>query len=159
MTVEDTLDGKAYRKGKGPMNPSIYQADERTLIVGTDAMLRKIVAAHAAPAEGKLKTMLGHSGTPDALVVVLVEPLQPMLAGLARAYGPAHGRRRQPGQAGQLCCLPGERLRPDGVDDSDPGDETRRPRSNWKTSSTRRWPCNSKRPRLQSARSVRVATR
>ncbi len=60
LTVEDTLDGKTYRKGKGPMNPSIYQADERTLIVGTDAMLRKVVATHAAPAEGKLKTMLSH---------------------------------------------------------------------------------------------------
>ena len=80
MTVEGTLDGKTYRKGKGAMNPSIYQADERTLIVGTDAMLRKVAAAHASPAEGKLKTMLSHCGTPDVLVMALSEPLQPLLA-------------------------------------------------------------------------------
>jgi hypothetical protein len=87
MTVEDNLDGKAYRKGRNPMNPSIYQADEHTLIVGTDAMLRKVVAAHAAPADGKLKKMLGHCGTPDMLVLLMVEPLQPMLGGLAQVPG------------------------------------------------------------------------
>jgi hypothetical protein len=92
LTVEDTLDGKTYRKGKAALNPSIYQADERTLIVGTDATLRKVVAAHAAPADGKLKTMLSHSGTPDVLGLVLIEPLQPMLGGLAQGpLAPALG--------------------------------------------------------------------
>ena len=90
MTEEGTLDGKTYRKGKTAKYPSIYQADEKTLIVGTDAMLRKVVAAHAAPAEGKLKTMLGKCGTPDMLLLVLAEPLQPVLAGLAQGpMGPA----------------------------------------------------------------------
>ena len=92
LTVEDTLGGKTYRKSREPLNPSIYQADERTLIVGTDAMLRKVVATHAAPAEGKLKTMLSRCGTPDVLLLVLVEPLQPLLGGLAQGpLAPAMG--------------------------------------------------------------------
>ena len=48
-TTEGTLNGKTYRKAKGPMDVSIFQADEKTLIVGTDALLQKMVAAHAAP--------------------------------------------------------------------------------------------------------------
>jgi hypothetical protein len=92
MTEEGNLDGKTYRKGKSALNPSIYQTDERTLIVGTDAMLRKVVAAHAAPAEGKLKTMLGRCGTPDMLLLVMVEPIQPALAGMAQGpLAPAMG--------------------------------------------------------------------
>ncbi len=49
-TTEGTLDGKTYRKGKRPEDLSLYQADERTLIFGTDDFLRKIVANHAVPA-------------------------------------------------------------------------------------------------------------
>ena len=78
QTTEDTLDGKTYRKGKGPFDPSIFQADEKTLIVGTDALLRKVVAVHAAPADGKLKTMLAKGGSPDMMGVVLIEPLRPL---------------------------------------------------------------------------------
>ena len=82
-TIEDTLDGKSYRKGKSPDDPSIYQAGERTLIVGSDGLLRKAVANDAAPAEGRLKTMLLHSKTPDLLCVILIEPLRPLLASMA----------------------------------------------------------------------------
>lgn len=79
-TTEDTLDGKAYRKGKSPMDPSIYQPDAKTLIIGINAILRKVVAAHAAPAPGKLKTMLGRGGSPDLMGVVLIGPLRPIIA-------------------------------------------------------------------------------
>ena len=76
-TTEGTLDGKTYHKGKRPDDLSLCQPDDRTLIVGSDDLLRKVVAVHAAPAGGKLKTMLGKGGTPDLLAVVLVEPLRP----------------------------------------------------------------------------------
>ena len=86
-TTEGTLDGKTYRKGKRPEDLSLYQADERTLIFGTDDFLRKIVANHAVPAPGRLKTMLSRSGTPDVLGVVLVKPLRPLLAAITPLTG------------------------------------------------------------------------
>ena len=60
--------------------PASIRRTTQTLIVGTDGLLRKIVANHAAPAEGRLKTLLSRSGTPDVLGVMLVEPLRPVLA-------------------------------------------------------------------------------
>ena len=96
-TTEGTLDGKTYRKAKTPEEPSIYQAGERTLIVGSDGLLRKMVANHAAPADGRLKTMLSRSGTPDLLAVMLVEPLRPALAASADApIGPLAKLRDAP---------------------------------------------------------------
>ena len=82
-TVEDQLDGKAYRRDKGPMDASIFRADDRTLLVGTDAMLRKVLGNHAAPKEGKMSKILGGmKDQPDLMAIVLVEPLRPLIAGL-----------------------------------------------------------------------------
>ena len=81
-TTEAELDGKTYRKGQTPMDPSIFQADDRTLIVGTDTLLRKMLANRANPKEGKMSQMLGHvTQPPDLLAAVLVEPLRPLIAG------------------------------------------------------------------------------
>jgi prepilin-type processing-associated H-X9-DG protein len=80
QTTEADLGGKTYRKGNNPMAASIYQVDEQTLIVGTDNLLRKMVANHAAPQSGKLSQMMSHVGTPDIVAIVLVEPLRPIIA-------------------------------------------------------------------------------
>ncbi len=80
-TKEDQLDGKSYRRGKTPMDPSIFRADDRTLLVGTDAILRKALSNHAAPKEGKMSTLLGGmKEKPDLLAIVLVEPIRPLIA-------------------------------------------------------------------------------
>ncbi|MGA2034679.1 MAG: DUF1559 domain-containing protein [Thermoguttaceae bacterium] len=80
-TTEAELGGKTYRKGQTPMDPSIFLADDRTLIVGTDELLRKMLANQANPKEGKMSRMLGRvTQPPDLLAAVLVEPLRPLIA-------------------------------------------------------------------------------
>ena len=80
-TTAAELQGKTYRKGQTPMDPSIFLADDRTLIVGTDDLVRKILANRANPKEGKMSQMLGRvAQPPDLLAAVLVEPLRPMIA-------------------------------------------------------------------------------
>lgn len=80
-TREAELQGKTYRKGQSPMDPSIFMADDRTLIVATDDLLRKMLANQANPKEGKMSRMLGRVTTPpDLLASVLVEPLRPLIA-------------------------------------------------------------------------------
>ena len=58
-TVAGELDGKKYRRGQGPMDPSIFSPDPRTLLVGTDDLLRRMVANHANPQPGKMSQTLG----------------------------------------------------------------------------------------------------
>jgi len=80
-TTEAELEGKTYRKGQTPMDPSIFQPDDRTLIVGSDDLLRKMVANRANPKEGKMSRMLGRvAQPPDLLALVLVEPILPLIA-------------------------------------------------------------------------------
>jgi prepilin-type processing-associated H-X9-DG protein len=80
-TAEAQLDGKTYRRGKTPMDPSIFRPDDRTLLVGTDAILRKALSNHAAPTEGKMSKLLGSiKDRPDAMAIVLVEPIRPLIA-------------------------------------------------------------------------------
>ena len=80
-TTEAELEGKTYRKGQSPMDPSIFLADDRTLIVGTDDLLRKMLANRANPKEGKMSRMLGRvAKPPDLMALVLVQPLRPLIA-------------------------------------------------------------------------------
>jgi prepilin-type processing-associated H-X9-DG protein len=79
-TQEAQLEGKPYRQGIGPTDASIFRADEHTLLLGHDAMIRKMLANHAAPKEGKMTQVLGRIVAPaDLRGVVLVEPLRPLL--------------------------------------------------------------------------------
>ena len=85
QTAEADLGGKTYRQGKGPLAPSIFQPDPQTLIVAHDGLLRKMVANHAQPQEGKMTKMLSHvTDSPDVLAVVLIEPLRPLIAPLVK---------------------------------------------------------------------------
>jgi len=94
QTVDDKIDGKPYRKGLSPMQPSICRVDDRTLLVGTDDLLRKVLANHAAPKSGKLSAMLSRmTDPPDATAIVLMEPIRPLLAmSLAMAPSPPEFR-------------------------------------------------------------------
>jgi prepilin-type processing-associated H-X9-DG protein len=81
-TTEGSTAGAAYRKGKSPMDLSIYQPDDRTLVLAHDALLQKMVANHAAPKPGPMSAMLGRvAEPPDVMAVLLVKPLRPLIAG------------------------------------------------------------------------------
>jgi hypothetical protein len=80
-TTEGQLDGKTYRKAMGPMDVSIFQPDDRTLIVGTDDMIHAMWANRASPKEGLMSRALGHIESPsDLTAIVLVEPIRPLIA-------------------------------------------------------------------------------
>jgi type II secretory pathway pseudopilin PulG len=81
-TTEGQLDGKAYRKAAGPMAVSIFRPDDRTLIVGTDDMLRDVWANRANPQPGPMSRALGQiENPPDLTAIALVEPVRPLIAG------------------------------------------------------------------------------
>ena len=85
-TTEAQLDGKPYRQAKGPMGVSIFQPDDRTLILGTDDILRRMVANHAKPEAGNVSRVLGRMPElPDALALLLVEPVRPLAAPMLAA--------------------------------------------------------------------------
>jgi hypothetical protein len=80
-TSEDQLDGKTYRKAKQPDDPSIFQPDDHTIIVGHDELVKQAWANRANPKEGTMSRVLGHvENAPDAMAIVLIEPIRPMIA-------------------------------------------------------------------------------
>ncbi len=80
-TTEAQLKGKTYRQAKSPMTPSIYQPDDRTIVVASDDLLREIVEG-GQPKAGKMSKILGRIAEPsDAMAILLVEPIRPLLAG------------------------------------------------------------------------------
>ena len=81
QTEEAKLDGKTYRKAANPMAFSIFRPDDRTLIVAHDALLRKMLENQAKPKEGKMAKALGRvANPPDAMAILLVEPIRPLIA-------------------------------------------------------------------------------
>ena len=63
------------------MDASIFRADGRTVLVGSDAMLRKVWGNHAKPKAGAMSKLLGDiKDRPDLTAVTLVEPLRPLIA-------------------------------------------------------------------------------
>ncbi len=86
-TVEAELEGKTYRQGQGPMAPSLYMPDDRTLLVAQDFLLRKMLANRKAPAEGPLaKLMTATDVSGDLVVVAVVDPVRDLItAQLAQA--------------------------------------------------------------------------
>ncbi len=77
-TVEAELEGKAYRRGRSPMDPSVYMPDKRTLIVAHDQVLRKMLANRESPAEGPVAKLLreADASRQDLLAVLSVEPVR-----------------------------------------------------------------------------------
>ncbi len=82
-TAEDKLDGKTYRRGQGPMDFSIFQPDDRTLIVAHDGLLRRMLANRASPKEGAVSRLLDAvKDSPDFVAVLSVEPLRELASAL-----------------------------------------------------------------------------
>jgi hypothetical protein len=86
-TVEAELDGKAYRRGRGMMDFSLYMPDDKTLIIAHDPLLRKMLANRQSPSDGPVSTLLRKekAAQQDLIAVLSVGPLRPLVAGdLAR---------------------------------------------------------------------------
>lgn len=80
-TQEEELDGKTYRKGHSPADPSIYRADDYTLIIATGDLLPRMLDNHAEPEDGRVTNVLERmKKMPDVMGLVFVEPVRPMLA-------------------------------------------------------------------------------
>ncbi len=97
--VEAELDGRPYRQSPNPMTPGLYMPDEKTLLVATDAVLKKMLTNQKEPTEGPLSRLMSQTDTSaDVLVLAVVEPVRPMLtAGLGEVPLPVEGLDRVPG--------------------------------------------------------------
>jgi len=81
-TVADTLDGKAYRRGRTPMDLSLYAVDDRTLLMAHDELLRRMLSGESDATKGLAGKLLSESGSVnDVAAVLAVEPLRPLVAG------------------------------------------------------------------------------
>lgn len=75
--VEERLAGRPYHRAQSPQDASFFLPDDKTLLIGDDALLRTMVANFAGPKPSKLRDMLIGMGTaPDLTVVVDFEPLR-----------------------------------------------------------------------------------
>jgi prepilin-type processing-associated H-X9-DG protein len=80
-TEEAQLNGKSYRKARDPMMLSIFRPDDRTLILAHDGLLQKMLDNRTKPQAGRMsKILAGIAAPPDAMAVVLVEPIRPLIA-------------------------------------------------------------------------------
>jgi prepilin-type processing-associated H-X9-DG protein len=78
--LDAQLEGRPYRQAPSPMLPSFYMPDDRTLMVGSDPMLRKMLANHKSPVDGPLSRLMAKTATAsDLTAIVVVEPVRPML--------------------------------------------------------------------------------
>ena len=81
QTTEAQLDGKPYRQGAGPMGMSIFSPDDRTVLIASDPLLKKMLSNRADPKEGRMSKVLGRvSDPPDVMAILLIEPIRPLLA-------------------------------------------------------------------------------
>ena len=58
QTAPADLNGKPYRQARNPMFPSVFRADDRTLIIAHDDLLRRMVKNAAAPKAGPVGKLL-----------------------------------------------------------------------------------------------------
>ncbi|MEO2008573.1 MAG: DUF1559 domain-containing protein [Pirellulaceae bacterium] len=94
------LDGRKYLQSENPMTPSFFMPDDQTLIVATEAFLKKMLTNQKNPVEGPLSKLVARANDPsDVVVVAVLEPVRPMLvAAIAPAPlpPPLQGVKRLP---------------------------------------------------------------
>jgi type II secretory pathway pseudopilin PulG len=80
-TQEAELDGKPYRQGMNPMIPSLFMPDDRTLMIGQDFLLRKMVANQKAPVQGPLSQLMARTGTSsDVVALAVIDPVRELIS-------------------------------------------------------------------------------
>jgi prepilin-type processing-associated H-X9-DG protein len=94
------LEGRPYRQPQVPMVPGFYMPDDKTLIIATDAMLKKMLTNRKNPVAGPLSQLMAKTGiSSDAMVVTVLEPIRPMLSAQLDAVPvppPFEGAKRLP---------------------------------------------------------------
>lgn len=90
-TVKDQLEGRTYYRPEPRDGIGIYLPDDRTVVLGTDDMIRRTAGGGPQPKPGKVSRMLSAMApVPDAGVAVDFEPLRFLVgAQLAQAPLPA----------------------------------------------------------------------
>jgi hypothetical protein len=79
-TQRSELDGRPYLQGTTPMEPSLFAPDDRTLLVGSDDMLRRAYVARGGTATSPLIDRLTRmDGGRDAFAAVEIAPIRPLL--------------------------------------------------------------------------------
>ena len=78
-TVEGKLGGKSYRQSREPMGLSAFMPSDRTLILGTDEALRKVVARSGAAEEGSVHGILSAGSPADLQLVAAIAPVSEMI--------------------------------------------------------------------------------
>jgi prepilin-type processing-associated H-X9-DG protein len=98
--AQTELEGRPYRQAQNPMLPSFYMPDDRTLLVGTDPFLKKMLANRKSPVEGPLSRLMAKTSTSaDVTALAVVGPVRPMLTGMlsqAPLPPPFEGVKRLP---------------------------------------------------------------
>lgn len=81
QTSEVKWEEKTYRKAPGPDKKCFCCPDDKTVIAADEDMLKKMLANHAEPKEGKMSKVLGQvADLPDVLAIVQITPIRPMIA-------------------------------------------------------------------------------
>jgi len=79
QTVEDRINGAPYRRANAPDGLSMYQPDDKTLILAHDHLLQKMLAK---PAEGtgNVQQLLAQADrSADFLAILSIDPLRPLI--------------------------------------------------------------------------------
>ncbi|MBN1912103.1 MAG: DUF1559 domain-containing protein [Pirellulales bacterium] len=92
MTEPAMFQGKAYRRGVRPDVPSLFMPDDRTLILAQEGMFQKMLAQETNQAPGPMSQALAAmDDSDDAMAVVLLDPLRPMIREALRKGPPPPG--------------------------------------------------------------------
>lgn len=78
--TESAIDDKPLFVAAKPEDPSLYLADDRTVLVGNERVLRKMVENRHGAVEGRMSSILGgFDESNDVLAIVLIEPLRQVI--------------------------------------------------------------------------------
>ena len=81
--TEGDLDGKPMLQAAGPMEPSMFMPDNRTLLIGMAPMIEKMVESAKQPVAGPLSKLLSSTRTTaDVTALAVLEPVREMLGAL-----------------------------------------------------------------------------
>ncbi len=82
-----TAGAKSYERAAHPILPSVYFADDRTIVAAPEAMLKKILTTK--PGNSPLRKLLSRKGVGDNInVLVSIDSIRPMLTAVLRSLPP-----------------------------------------------------------------------
>ncbi|MDA1055148.1 MAG: DUF1559 domain-containing protein [Planctomycetota bacterium] len=77
---QSQIANRPYLQSQNPMTPGFYMPDDTTLLIAPHPVLLEMVRNQKMPTPGPLSRLLSKAdGNSDALAIVLIEPVRPML--------------------------------------------------------------------------------